>query len=352
MSLSQLFQNIFPISQTESEILAAVIIFSLVALTGWIVYSLFGKYFLNWAKNTKSTLDDVILPQVKRIVILIIMILGVYYSLTSLSILQPYYNDLNNVFSVLAILLGAFITTRITSIIIDWYVKKAADRTIKSNHILFVLKKAIQIIVFIFAFLIILWVLNIDLTGVVVGLGVGGIAIAFALQSTLSDFFSAFSIYFDKPFEIGDFIIVGDYAGTVTNIGIKSTRIQLLQGEELIVANKELTASSIRNFKKLETRRVEFGFGVTYSTPSEKLKKIPQLIAEIIKKVDLATLDRIHFTEFGDYSLKFIVIYYAKTADYTKYLDIQQAINLAIKEEFEKEGIEMAFPTQTVYINK
>ena len=197
-----------------------------------------------------------------------------------------------------------------------------------------------------------LWVLGVDLSGVVVGLGVGGIAIALALQNTLSDVFSAFSIYFDKPFEIGDFVIVGDHSGTVTNIGVKSTRIKLLQGEELVVSNKELTSTKVRNFRKLERRRITFTIGVTYNTPLSKLKKIPQIISKIIQDTELAELDRVHFTEFGDYSLKFLVIYYVKVSDYGKYMETQEAINFAIKEAFEEEAIEMAFQTHNIYFNK
>ncbi len=190
------------------------------------------------------------------------------------------------------------------------------------------------------------------MSGVVVGLGVGGIAIALAVQNTLSDVFSAFSIYFDRPFEIGDFVVIGDQSGTVTNIGMKSTRIRLLQGEELVISNKELTSTQVRNFKKLEKRRINFKLGVTYDTPLEKLKKIPDIVRQIIEAQEFADLDRVHFYEFGDFSLKFEIIYYVLVADYNKYMDIQQAINFAIKGAFEKEGIEMAFPTQTIFLNK
>ena len=171
----------------------------------------------------------------------------------------------------------------------------------------------------------------------------------------LPAFFSAFSIYFDRPFEIGDFIIVGEYAGTVKKIGMKSTRVQLLQGEELVLSNSELTKTNIRNFKKMKKRRINFSFGVTYDTPLKKLKKIPDIIKDIInpEKIDFVDrLDRVHFKEFGDFSLKFDIVYYVKSDDYAKYMDTQQEINYAIKEVFEKEGIEMAFPTQTIFLNK
>ena len=221
-----------------------------------------------------------------------------------------------------------------------------------SEHILFILKKIVNAAIFLFAFLIILDVFDVNLSGAVVGLGVGGIAIAFALQNVLSDVFSAFSIYFDRPFEIGDFIIVGDYAGTVKKIGIKSTRVQLLQGEELVLANSVLTTTSVRNFKKLRKRRIIFHFGVTYDTPIEKLKKIPDMVRKIVDGNELATVDRIHFKEFGDFSLNFEIVYYMNSKDYAKYMDTQQEINFAIKEAFEKEGIEMAFPTQTIFLNR
>jgi small-conductance mechanosensitive channel len=186
-----------------------------------------------------------------------------------------------------------------------------------------------------------------------VGLGVGGIAIALALQSILSDALSAFSIYFERPFEIGDFIVVGDYAGTVNKIGIKSTRLKLLQGEELIISNKELTTKSVRNFKKLKKRRITFTVQVACDTPIEKLKKIPEIIAEVIKQIKMTELGTVHFRQFGAFSFDFDVVYYVKTGDYTKYLDIQQQINYGILEEFEKEKIEMPYPTQKIfYVNE
>jgi len=191
-----------------------------------------------------------------------------------------------------------------------------------------------------------------DVSALIAGLGIGGIAIAFALQNILADIFASFSIYFDRPFQTGDFIALGDDKGTVKKIGIKSTRIQTLQGEELVVSNKELTETRVRNYKRMEKRRVVFDFGVTYETPTEKLKRIPDIIKEIIDKAELAEIDRVHFKEFGDFSLNFEVVYYLNSRDYQDYMNTQQEINFAIKERFEQEGIEMAYPTQTIFINK
>ena len=352
-NLAEIIQNMFQTNQAISEMIASIIIFSLFAITGWLAYYIFGRYFSAWARKTKTTLGDSILNNLKIVTILIIIVVGLYYTLTSLSLLQAYSEQLTAIFAVFGILIGAFTVTRITNSLSDWYVKRNSEcPNGKNNHILFLLKKIIQLFVYIMAFLAMLWILGVDLSGVVVGLGVGGIAIALALQNTLSDVFSAFSIYFDKPFEIGDFVVVGEHSGTVTSIGVKSTRIKLLQGEELVVSNKELTSERVRNFRKLERRRITFTIGVTYNTPLNKLKKIPQIISKIIQATELAELDRVHFTEFGDYSLKFLIIYYVKLSDYGKYLETQEAINFAIKEAFEKEAIEMAFPTHTIYFNK
>ena len=341
-------------SPLVGEIVVSIMMFAVLIIIGWIIYRIFERYFTKWAKRTKTSLDDEILANIKKPIYFLVMILGAYYGLEFLSILKPYSTELAFSFSIVEILLVAYIITRVFNVVITWYGEKRTKKEM-SEHILFLLKKIINAIVYLFAFIVILSVLKIDLSGIVVGLGVGGIAIAFALQNVLSDAFSAFSIYFDKPFEIGDYIVVGDYSGTVKKIGIKSTRVQLLQGEELVLSNSVLTTSSVRNFKKMRKRRISFSFGVTYDTPTNKLKKIPDIIRDIIDDNKLEyvdKIDRVHFTEFGDFSLNFDIVYYLKTKDYAKYMDTQQEINFAIKEAFEKEGIGMAFPTQTIFLNK
>ena len=332
-----------------AQAISSVIIFAIFIITGWIVYHIFERYFVKWAEKTKTKLDDEILRNIKKPIYLSVILVGAYYGLEFLTVLKPYSALFALIFTIAEILLITFIITRVVNVVVVWYSEKSKSLSV---HILFVLKKIINAVIFIFAFLFILDVSGFDITGLAVGLGVGGIAIAFALQNVLSDVFSAFSIYFDKPFEIGDFIIVGEHAGIVQKIGMKSTRVKLLQGEELILSNRELTTTSVRNFKKLKKRRIIFHIGVTYGTPSKKLKKIPGMIRKIIDSTELAEPDRIHFKEYGDFSLNFEIVYYMKIGDYAKYLDTQQEINFKIKEAFEKEGIEMAFPTQTIILNK
>ncbi|MCW4005489.1 MAG: mechanosensitive ion channel family protein [Candidatus Bathyarchaeota archaeon] len=355
VDIAEFLQNTFHLNQLVSEGIAAVLLFAIIALVGWVAYFIFSRYFSAWAKKTKTTLDDEILHSIRSIVVMLIILAGAFYALTALSFIQPYSEQyyLPQIFETAGVLLTSFAVTRVTNILIDWVAERNAAKNRVNNHLLFILRKVLQLVIYVAALLVILtYVFHQDLSGVVVGLGVGGIAIALALESTLSDVFSAFSIYFDRPFEIGDFIVIGEHSGTVKSIGIKSTRVILLQGEELVLSNKELTSTAVRNFKKLQKRRINFKIGVTYDTSLEKLKKIPKIISDIVDAQEYAEIDRVHFYEFADFSLKIEVVYYVTVSDYTKYMDIQQAINFGIKEAFEKEGIEMAFPTQTIYLAK
>lgn len=353
MSLAELLQQYLNLDQLVSETVAFAIILAVALIIAWIGHEVFKRYLLRWASKTKTKLDDEILRNVRTPIFLLAILFGIYYGLEGFASLQVHAQTFAYAFAVGEILVIAFVITRVSNVLISWYAEERVKRGRNvSNHILFILKKAVQAVVLIFALLTMLFVFDIDLSGVVVGLGVGGIAIALAIQNLLSDAFSAFSIYFDKPFAIGDFVVIGEHGGTVTHIGMKSTRIQLLQGEELVMSNKELTSRALRNFKKLQKRRILFTVKVTYDTPVEKLKKIPEIIGKVIKPVKLAKLDRIHFRQFGDFSLDFEVVYYIKTGDYVKYMDTQQKINYGILEEFEKEDIKMAYPTQKIFLSK
>ena len=190
--------------------------------------------------------------------------------------------------------------------------------------------------------------MGIKVNTLIAGLGIGGLALAFAAQAVLADIFCFFTIFFDRPFEIGDFIIVGEQMGTVERIGIKTTRLRTLDGEQLLFSNTDLTNSRIRNFKTMEERRVLFVLNVAYETTYDKLKEIPGIIKSIIEKIPETTFGRAHFVSYGTYSLNFDIAYYVLNSDYDIYMDIHQEVNLRIKEEFEKWGIQFALPTQTI----
>ncbi len=191
---------------------------------------------------------------------------------------------------------------------------------------------------------------GVDVTALVTGLGIGGIAVALALQNVLGDLFASLSIVLDKPFVIGDFLIVGEHLGAVENVGLKTTRLRSLSGEQLVFSNADLLASRIRNFGRMVERRVVFRLGVTYDTPSAKRKLIPDIIREAVREHANTRFDRSHFAAYGDFALQFESVYYVLEADYNVYMDVQQAIYLRIGERFDAEGIAFAFPTQTLHV--
>jgi small-conductance mechanosensitive channel len=192
--------------------------------------------------------------------------------------------------------------------------------------------------------------LGVDITALVAGLGIGGIAVALALQNVLGDLLASLSIALDQPFVIGDFVIVGEHMGTVEYIGIKSTRLRSLTGEQIVMSNADLLSSRLRNYGRMYERRVVFTLGVTYETPRDKLRRIAPLLREIVEAQEGVRFDRAHFAKYGPYSLDFEIVYHVQSPDFGRYMDAQQAINFRIHEEFEALGVEFAYPTQTLRI--
>lgn len=202
------------------------------------------------------------------------------------------------------------------------------------------------------AVLMILSNMGVEITALIAGLGIGGAAIALASQNILGDLFASLSIVLDKPFVLGDFIVVGDMVGTVENIGLKTTRIRSLSGEQLVFPNGDLLQKPIRNFKRMQQRRVLFSLGVTYETPRDRLAAIPGVLREVIEAQQQTRFDRAHFQKYGDFALIFEVVYYVLSADYNQYMDVHQQINFAIMDRFAELGVEFAYPTQTLYVQR
>jgi len=210
----------------------------------------------------------------------------------------------------------------------------------------------LNFIIWIVGLLLMLDNLGFQVSTLIAGLGISGIAVALAAQAILGDLFSYFVIFFDRPFELGDFVVFDDKRGTIEKIGIKSTRIRSLSGELIVVSNSNLTNTRVHNFKKMERRRVVFNIGVIYQTKPEQLKMIPGLVKEIIQKNELTEFDRGNFLGFGDFSLNFEFVYFVLTSDFATYANIQEKINLEIFETFAKNKIEFAYPTQTLFVEK
>jgi small-conductance mechanosensitive channel len=208
----------------------------------------------------------------------------------------------------------------------------------------------LRLVVWVAVLLVMLDNLGVNITALVAGLGVGGIAVALAAQNILGDLFASLSIVLDKPFVVGDFLAMGEFLGSVEHVGLKTTRLRSLSGEQLVFSNADLLNSRIRNYGRMFERRISFSVGVTYQTPAEKLKRIPPIIRAAVESQERVRFDRAHFQAFGDSALVFEVVYYVLSPEYNIYMDIQQNINLTIYEQFTAEGIEFAYPTQTVFV--
>jgi small-conductance mechanosensitive channel len=239
--------------------------------------------------------------------------------------------------------------------LVDLYVTKRLDENGHSESSVAstaVFKVLAKIAAYLVVVLVALDNMGVDITALVAGLGVGGIAIALAVQNIVGDLFSSMTIALDKPFVVGDFIVVDDKMGTVEKIGIKTTRVRALSGEQLVFGNSDLLGSRIQNFKRMQERRILFTIGVIYPTSSEQLEAIPGLIREAVEAQQNARFDRSHFKQFGAYSLDFETVYYVTVPDYPAYMSVQQSINLQLFRRFAEEGIEFAYPTQTLVLTR
>ncbi len=323
----------------------AIIIFIAIAIVFRIVFGVLIAWLTRRAKASANRFDDALVAIFKTLRPPFYLILAALLALQTFSLPEKVAWFIQYALVITLVVQAIIALVALITFVANELTKTEQDN---STAILFG-SNILKGIVWVVGLLFLLSNLGINVTSLAASLGIGGIAVALALQNILSDLFSSFTIYFDKPFRVGDFIIVGDKMGTVEQVGIKTTRLRALQGEQVIISNQELTQSQIQNFKRLEDRRAVITLGVTYDTSQEKMKKIPELIKGIISGMDGVDFDRAHFNEFGDFALMFEVVYFVHSPEYAVFMDVKQNILLDIKGAFEEEGIEMAFPTQTLY---
>lgn len=304
-----------------------------------------------FSKKTKNGVDDVLIDAMNEMGNVFYIAVGFYVAMQSLVLIPHVETGIRIIF----LFVVTYEVIHALQIIIRFALRAYATRegeNASSESMVHIGMLFARIVLWSVGLLFVLSNLGINITALAASLGIGSLAIALALQNILSDMFSSFSIYADKPFEIGDYIVIGADSGTVKKIGLKTTRITTLQGEELVVSNKELTTVRVQNYKKMKRRRVAFTFGVTYDTQKNKLERIPETVTSIISSIEHLEFDRCHFHEFGDSALLYDVVYYVDTREYSTYIDTRQEVNLQLFEAFEKEKIEFAYPTQTVHIVK
>ncbi len=304
------------------------------------------------AASTDNQIDDLFVIMLKQTKLFILLIVSAYVASYAL-VLKPSVVAIGEKIIILALILqaGFWASAGISFTFLNIN-RKRAEEDISSKTTITFLGFMTRFVLWIIILLLVLDNLGVNITGLVAGLGIGGIAVALAVQNILGDLLASLSIVLDKPFVIGDFVVVDSLSGTIEHIGVKTTRIRSLSGEQIIFSNNDLLKTRIRNYRRMTERRIVFSFGVVYQTSLAKLKIIKEIVKDVIEKTNSTRLDRVHFKEYGDSSLNYEVVYYVTNPDYNLYMDVQESINLEIFRRFADEGIEFAYPTRTVFIHK
>ncbi len=346
----QFFDQIFLGNSLRNWLLA---LGTALLLTGilWIVKHIWIARLAAFADKSKNRIDNVVALILERVNFYLMAVLAIYAGSSFLS-----FSATVELWIGRAALFAFLFQVALwgDTLVIFWIRNYERDHTDDSGHVttLRVASFMIRLVLFVIIILLALDNMGVKITSLVASLGIGTIAVALAVQNILADLFASLSIALDQPFVIGDFIIVDDKLGTVEKIGLKTTRLRSLSGEQLVFSNNDLLQSRIHNYKRMGERRVVFSFGVTYQTSPDMLEKIQVMVRETIEAQSPIRFDRAHFKSFGDSALIFEVVYYVLSPDYTIYMDIQQAINLTLMRLFERDGIEFAYPTQTIFLAK
>lgn len=305
-----------------------------------------------FAQTTETDLDDLLIGLIEKF-------RWFEYQLAAVFVATRYLNRAAAFDKVFRLLLLVVFTYRAITIVQDlltyWINKVAASRELDGQAKTSVVKSTqviLRTLVWVAAVLFVLDNLGVNISAVLTGLGIGGVAVALAAQAILGDLFNFFVILLDKPFNIGDFIVSDAVSGTIEHIGLKSTRIRSLSGEMVVVSNSNLLGSRIRNYKDLTKRRVVFKTGIVYGTPPEKLKRVPELVKKAVLSRPKAEFDRCNLANCGDFSLDFETVYYVNEPDYADYMAAHEQVLLGVIEAFAGAGIEFAYPTQTVLVKK
>ncbi|MGE5354162.1 MAG: mechanosensitive ion channel family protein [Acidobacteriota bacterium] len=337
-----MFERIWDLSyfgNTVSEYLTCIGIIVAASLIIKILRAVFLKRLDIRAKRTKSKVLEFISINTDKFLIPLLYLGAVYTGITFLNLPRYLRRDVD----IASIVITTFFTVRFIILVINYsigYFFKARNEGETTS--LKGISTFISIAAWFIGLMFLLDNLGFKISTVIAGLGIGGIAVALAAQAVLGDFFSYFVIFFDRPFEIGDYITVDDKQGVVEKIGIKTTRLTSLTGEEIIFPNSNLTNSRIHNFKRMESRRVAFKTSVANQIPAPSLREIPDIIKNIVGEIKDAKFDRSNLQSLSDNKFNFETVYYVTGPDYKKYMDIQQAINIRMYEEFEKRGIKTA----------
>ena len=323
---------------------------TVIVLALWLARVFILRRLVGIAARTENTIDDLVVILLRRTHFMLLAWLAITLALRLL-VIEEGMRALLGTLAVLAILLQLGIWAN--GLIEFWMLRYTRERPPSDAASITTFRAigyALRIVAWTIVVLLVLDNFGVDVTALITGLGIGGVAIALAVQNILGDVLAALAIVLDKPFVVGDYIVVGTEMGTVEQIGIKTTRIRSLGGEQIIFSNAELLKSRIRNYKRMDERRVLFRFGVLYSTSPELMERLPQIAREAVLEQEGVRFDRAHFASFSDSSLDVEVVYFVLSPEYGRYMDIQQRINLNLLRRVQEAGADFAFPTRTLHV--
>jgi small-conductance mechanosensitive channel len=319
--------------------------FLMVLASAWLIKRLALRKLKYAAERTATQFDDFVVELLASVSLFEFAVIALHVSLRSLAVPAAAEKIVHMLLVLTLARRGVLILRELVSFGIAQGVESIGARDPSSASALKNLKFFLNIAIWLTALLLVLDNLGVNITTAVAGLGIGGLAVAMAAQTLLKDLFGSFVIFLDKPFRIGDYIVIGDVSGTVEHVGIKTTRLKSLSGEQLVIANSDLTSSRIRNYRHLRKRRVVREFSVDRSTPPHVLREIPKWVREMMANIESTEVDRVHLKDMSDV-LTFELVYHIDSADYGLHMDVQQTLLQGLLELFREHGVALALPTQ------
>jgi len=344
MNLDQLVYG-----NTVRSWLAAGGILVLSAAALWILQRYVLRGFSRFASSTATGIDDLVAHVLGRTKFWLTLVVAAFAASLSLTLEPQVMLVLRRAAAIAIVIQGGIWASAAITFWVEGFVRRMTGKDADAVTTVSAMSFVGRLVVWSIVGLLILDNLGVEVTALLTGLGIGGIAVALAAQNILGDLFASLSIILDRPFALGDFLIVDGYKGSVQQIGLKTTRLRSLGGEELIIGNNDLLNSRIRNLGRMADRRASFRVGVTYETPLALLAEIPSWIEALVDAQEHTRFDRSHLTDYGAYSIDFETVFHMTVPDYATYMKEQQAIKLGLHERFEREGVEFAYPTQVVY---
>ncbi|HEY0971200.1 MAG TPA: mechanosensitive ion channel family protein [Gemmatimonadales bacterium] len=304
------------------------------------------------AARTHTRVDDYIISLLRRTRYFFILTVAAAAAIQALTVPEKLGSLLEQLVRLVVLLQLGLWANEFISLYLHRLTRRRAATDLASVTTMNALAMVVRLTLWVVVLLVALATFGVDVTALITGLGIAGVAVALAVQNVLGDLLASLSIVLDKPFVVGDTIAVDTFTGTVEEVGIKTTRLRSISGEQLVFSNADLLKARIRNYKRMQERRVVFTFGLDYATPPDLVERIPGIVRELVEAEPQTRFDRAHFQRFGASSLDFEVVYFMTVSDYNAYMDTQQRINLMLMRRLAELGVEFAFPTQTLYVRE